>query len=100
MGSGFAKMKKQARQMQQEMSKQLDVAKEARKQQRFIGTSGNGLIRLSMDGDKILKELTIKPECVNPSDVEGLQDLILAAYQNALEQVPDEEQDFPFSLPG
>jgi DNA-binding YbaB/EbfC family protein len=98
MGNGFAKIKKQARQMQMDMEKQMEAAKEERKNQRFEGISGNGLVALILDGDKTLKEIKIKPECVNKEDIEGLQDLIIAAHENALEKIPAEDSSFPFPV--
>ena len=79
MGSGFSKMKKQARQMEQ----QMEAMRDEMKQQRFTGSSGNGLVTVVIDGEKKLQELKIKPECVDPEDVEGLEDLISAAFTEA-----------------
>lgn len=73
MGSGFSKMKKQARLMQNQFSQMKDNLVE--------GSAGNGLVTITLNGVKDLKKITIKPECI--SDLEGLQDLILAAFENA-----------------
>ena len=77
MGSGFSKMKKQARQMQEQFS-QAKVKME----QTFVeGTAGNGLVIITLNGAKELKKIAIRPECAG--DVEGLQDLILGAFEDA-----------------
>ena len=83
MGSGFSKMKKQAKALEQKYSKMRDEmqAKE------FQGSSGNGLVIATLSGEKVLKRIQIKPECVNPQDVEGLQDLIVAAMQEAVHKI-------------
>ena len=94
MGHDLAKMKKQARQMEQQMT----LMKENLKNKSFIGTGGNGLVTVTMDGEGSLKNLKIKPECVDPSDVEGLEDLIRAAFQDAAKQVENEMSSF--ALPG
>ena len=40
-----------------------------------------------------MKEIKIKPECVDPNDIEGLQDLILAAFQDAHSKASEESQN-------
>ena len=93
MGSGFSKMKKQARLMEQ----QLEQMKESMKNTTVVGTSGNGLVTITLDGNKEIKEIKIKPECVDKDDLEGLEDLIKAAYSDAAEKLNAES---PSTLPG
>lgn len=83
MGSGFSKMKKQARQMEQ----QFEKMREDLQKTEMEGRSGNGLVCVVVNGEKELKKITIKPECVDPSDIEGLQDLIKAALEDAYQKV-------------
>lgn len=83
MGSGFSKMKKQARAMQEQYVK----AREDMKNKRIEGISGNGLVTVTLDGEGKLKQIKIKPECVDPEDIEGLQDLIIGAFENASSQL-------------
>mgnify|MGYP002714042208 CR=1 FL=1 len=47
------------------------------------GSAGGGLVTVTMTGGAEIKDLTIKPEAVDPEDVETLQDLVLAAYRDA-----------------
>lgn len=47
------------------------------------GTSGGELVTVTMTGGAEITDLTIKPEAVDPEDIETLQDLILAAYRDA-----------------
>lgn len=77
MGSGFSKMKKQMRMMQDQMSQM----KESLQNTLIQGTAGNGLVAVTINGEKDLKKISINPEC--SSDLEGLQDLILAAFEDA-----------------
>src|SRR5580692_3632196 len=86
MGSGFSKMKKQARLFEQ----QLESARSALKTKQVTGVSGNGLVTVVVNGEKELLSIAIKPECVVAADVEGLQDLIKAACDNAYGQLQDE----------
>ena len=83
MGSGFSKMKKQARLMQDQVGQMRDNLKKTLS----TGSAGNGLVTATIDGEKALKKIVIKPECVNPNDIEGLQDLIIAAYEDAAQKL-------------
>ncbi len=86
MGSGFSKMKKQRRQLEDQFAKMQEEMQNSE----YKGSAGNGLVEVILGGDKNLKSITIKPECVDPKDVEGLQDLIFAAFKEA-EKILDEQ---------
>lgn len=79
MGTGFAKKKKQAKMLQQQFSQMQEKMLSAE----ATGSAANGLVTITLAGDHELKNIAIKPECVDPEDVEGLQDLIKAAYNDA-----------------
>jgi DNA-binding YbaB/EbfC family protein len=81
----FAKMQKQARQMQAQLEKMQNELKA----KFFTGVSGSGLVSVTVTGDKIVTEVKIKPECVDSSDIEGLEDLIKAACNAALAQAEE-----------
>lgn len=51
------------------------------------GQAGNGLVTIKLNGDFEIKSLRIKPDCVDPDDVEGLETLIKAAHKDAMENV-------------
>jgi DNA-binding YbaB/EbfC family protein len=53
------------------------------------GNAGGGMVTVSMDGHKQLKSLRIAPEAVDPADVEMLQDLVLAAVNDARAKVEE-----------
>ena len=93
MGSGFSKMKKQMRMMQDQVGQMKDSLQTIKIQ----GTSGNGLVTVTINGEKELKNITIKPECV--SDIEGLQDLIIAAFEDASRKLESEQQSGSPKLP-
>lgn len=96
MGTGFAKKKKQARMMQDQLRK----FQEQMQQAEAIGTAGNGLVTITLSGEQEMKKIVIKPECVDPEDVEGLQDLIKAAYNDAHKRLKEQTpgMDDPSSL--
>ena len=79
MGTGFAKKKKEAKLLQDQMVKMQDQMQHSE----FVGSAGNGLVTLTLSGDGDMKHIKIKPECVDPEDVEGLESLIKAAYKDA-----------------
>lgn len=71
---------KQMQEMQQE-SQLLEVT----------GSSGGGLVTVVLSGEKELKKLEIKPECIDPKDPDGLTDLIYAAMRNGYEKLKEHE---------
>jgi DNA-binding YbaB/EbfC family protein len=75
-------MMKQAQQMQERLQKQMAEMK-------VEATAGGGMVTVVMSGSKQLLSLTIDPEAVSKDDVEMLQDLILAAINDAQRKVDD-----------
>jgi nucleoid-associated protein EbfC len=94
MGSGFARKKKEAKKMQEQFAQMQEQVKS----QEVTGTAGNGLVEMTLTGDSKMKRLKINPECVDPEDVEGLEDLICAAYKDACKKL--EATTPKMSLPG
>jgi nucleoid-associated protein EbfC len=68
-----------------EMQKQMEEAQEAAKNEVVEGTAGGGMVIVRASGEGRLLELTIAQEAIDPEDKEGLEDLVLAAVNNALE---------------
>ncbi|GAA0353184.1 YbaB/EbfC family nucleoid-associated protein [Bacillus horti] len=73
----------------QKMQKQMQQAQEELKEKTVTGTAGGGMVTITATGHKEILDITIKPEAVDPDDVEMLQDLVLAALNDALKQVDD-----------
>jgi DNA-binding YbaB/EbfC family protein len=63
-------------------------------------TSGGGMVKVEVDGQKQLLRLTIDPEVVSKDDVEMLQDLVVAAVNEASRKVDDAIQEKVGSLTG
>lgn len=76
---------KQAQQMQEQMQRTMAEL-------RVEGTAGGGMVKATMAGNKELVSLSIDPEAVDPSDVEMLQDLVLAAVNEASRKVDEAMQ--------
>ena len=70
------KMMQQAQQMQERMQKQMA-------EMRVEATAGGGMVTVVMNGNKQVEKITLDPEVVSKDDVEMLQDLILAAINDA-----------------
>ena len=82
-------MIKQAQKMQEEMEK----AQEEIKAKEYSTTVGGGVVEITMTGDKVLKSITLKPEVVDPEDIETLQDLIVSGVNEVLRQVESETEE-------
>jgi DNA-binding YbaB/EbfC family protein len=78
-------MMKQAQQMQERLQKQMAEL-------RVEATAGGGMVTVVINGAKQLQSITIDPEAVSKEDVEMLQDLILAAMNDAHRKVDEAMQ--------
>ena len=102
-GMGFGGMNlnnlmKEAKKMQADLEKtQTEIAAKD-----FEASAGGGAVEAVVSGAKVIKSLKIKPEVVDPDDVEMLQDLIITCVNEALREVEDEQasQMGKFNIPG
>ena len=78
-------MIRQAQKMQDEIS-ELQEENEARE---FSATAGGGAVQVVVTGKKSIKSLTIQPEVVDPEDIEMLQDLVISAINEAINNVEE-----------
>ena len=76
-------------QQAQEMMAAQQEAQEALKSERVEASAGGGMVKVVASGDLRIQQLTIDPEAVDPEDVEMLQDLVLAAINQALTQAEE-----------
>ena len=97
-GMNMNNIMKQAKKMQEEIQK----SQEELSSKEFDSTAGGGAISVKVTGEKVLKEIKIKPEVVDPEDVEMLEDLILTCVNEALRKVDSaQSQEFgKFNIPG
>lgn len=79
-GMNQAAMIKQAQKMQQEMLRM----QEEMENKTYTASSGGGMVTASVNGKHALLSLEIKPEAVDPEDVDMLQDMIIAAVNEAI----------------
>ncbi|MEG1394942.1 MAG: YbaB/EbfC family nucleoid-associated protein [Clostridia bacterium] len=71
---------KQAQKMQEDML----AAQEELKDEEIVGTSGGGMVEVTLNGEKHLLGVKIKPEVVDPDDIEMLEDMLVAAFNDAI----------------
>ena len=97
-GMNIGNLMKEAKKMQADMEK----SQEELAQKEFDATAGGGAISVKVSGEKIIKEIKIKPEVVDPDDVEMLEDLILTCVNEALRKVDSAQADQlgKFNIPG
>ena len=85
-GMNQAAMMKQAQKMQQEMLR-MQAEQESKT---FTANAGGGMVSATVNGKHELVDLAIKPEAVDPEDVEMLQDMVIAAVNEAIRAADNE----------
>ena len=96
-GMNMQAMMKQAQKLQEEMKK----AQEELEDSLFDGTAGGGLVTVTLDGKKRVDAIKIEPDAVDIDDLEMLEDLLIAAFNDAYKQVEEyEEEILPEGMAG
>ncbi len=85
-GGNMNSMLRQAQKMQQDMMK----AQEELESKTYEAAAGGGVVTAVVSGKKELTQVTIDPEAVDPDDVEMLQDLIVAAVNEAMRKATED----------
>lgn len=80
------KMMQEAQRMQDQLQRDLG-------EMRVSATAGGGVVTATVSGQKELLELSIDPDAVDPADVEMLQDLVVAAVNEAIRRVDEDLQE-------
>ena len=97
-GMNINNLMKEAKKMQADMEKtQAELAVKE-----FETSSGGGAVNVKVSGEKVIKEIKIKPDVVDSDDVEMLEDLILTCVNEALRKVDSAQADQfgKFNIPG
>ena len=84
-GMNMQQMMMKAQRMQQEIEKKQAELNATE----FTATAGGGMVTVTVLGDKTVQSIKIDPACVDPDDVEMLEDLILAGVNAALKEAGD-----------
>ncbi len=97
-GMNINKLMKEAKKMQADMEKsQEEIAVKE-----FENSVGGGAVSVKITGEKIIKEIKIQKDVVDPEDVETLQDLIMTCINGAMKKADDAVADSmgKFNIPG
>ena len=86
MGGGAQNMNSMIKQAQK-MQDQITELQEDIEARDFSATAGGGAVDVVLTGKKTIKSLTLKPEVVDPEDIEMLQDLIISAVNEAVNNI-------------
>ncbi len=97
-GMNLNQLMKEAKKMQSDMEKSQEELAE----KEFEASAGGEAIKVVVSGKKEIKKITIKPDVVDPDDVEMLEDLITTCVNNALKQVDDAQAQSlgKYNIPG
>lgn len=81
-------MLKQAKKMQE----QIEAKKAELEEKEYVVSSGGGMVEVTMNGKHEVKAIGINPEVVDPEDVEMLEDMLVAALNEATRQIDEEAE--------
>ncbi len=99
MGGGPSNMQgmlKQAQKMQQ----MIETKKQELEEREYVTSSGGGMVEITVNGKHEVKAIGINPEVVDPEDVEMLEDMLLAAFNEAMRQIDEVEEREMNSITG
>ena len=99
MMGGNNNMQQLARQAQL-LQQQISQLQENLDKREFEATAGGGMVRAKVNGEREVLELEIKPEAIDPNDVEMLQDMIVAALNEALKNAHETVENEMSKLTG
>ena len=85
--SNLQQIAKQAQKMQEEM----DIASSQLEEKEYTATAGGGMVDVVVTGKMEITSITIKPDVVDPDDIEMLSDLIMAATNEALRKATEDK---------
>ena len=95
-GANMQQLMRQAKKMQEELQEKQEELDNTE----IVGSVAGGMVEVVIYGDKTLKSIKIKPEAVDPDDIEMLEDLILSAFNDAIEQADElKEELFGGTMP-
>lgn len=96
MPGNMANLMKQAQRMQ----RQMEESQKEMEDKEFTAKAGGGAVEVTVDGKKTVKGVKLAAEVVDPEDIEMLQDLIVAATNEAMRQVDEANADLMGKMSG
>ena len=84
----------------QRMQRQMEEKQKAMENAEFTATAGGNAVSITVTGKRVVKNVTINPEVLDPDDVEDLQDLIMVAMNDVLKQIEDANNEAVSQMTG
>ena len=84
----------------QRMQRQMEENQKALEEKEFTAKAGGGAVTVTISGKHEVKSVKLSPEVVDPDDIEMLEDLVVAAMNEALKQIDDASSDSMSKLAG
>ena len=91
MGGGPQNMQSMIRQAQK-MQEDIEAKKAELEEKEYVVTSGGGMVEITLKGNHEVKSIGLNPEVVDPDDVEMLEDMLVAALNEAMRQIEEESE--------
>lgn len=91
MGGGPQNMQSMLRQAQK-MQENIEAKKAQLEEKEYVVSSGGGMVEITMMGNHEIKAIGLNPEVVDPDDVEMLEDMLVAAFNEAIRQIDEESE--------
>ena len=91
MGGGPQNMQSMIRQAQK-MQEDIEAKKAELDEKEYVVTSGGGMVEITLKGNHEVKTIGLNPEVVDPEDVEMLEDMLVAAFNEAIRQINEESE--------
>ena len=99
MGGGPSNMQGMLKQAQK-MQEMIETKKQELEEREYVTSSGGGMVEITVNGRHEVKAIGINPEVVDPEDVEMLEDMLLAAFNEAMRQIDEVEEREMNSITG
>ena len=84
----------------QKMQRQMEESQKALEEKEFVASAGGGAVEVTVTGKKEITKVKLSEEVVDPDDIEMLEDLIMAAVNEAIRKVEEETQNSMSKLTG
>lgn len=84
----------------QRMQRQMEESQKELEEQEITATAGGGAVEVTITGKKEIKSVKLSPEVVDPDDIEMLQDLVVAAVNEAIRKIEELSQESMAKITG
>lgn len=91
MGGGPQNMQSMLRQAQK-MQENIEAKKAELEEKEYVVSSGGGMVEITVKGNHQIQAIGLDPEVVDPEDVEMLEDMLVAAFNEAMRQIEEESE--------